>query len=154
MNSNIIRRLSALLMVCVLMVSTAISASAANVTDTSYYKTNVSSGTWRATSARYKENNSKVYVYPSSSPSGKTKVKTVCYVGGVSTNKTKNSNGYVVLNSGSKYAITNYVYEDGDYTTGYGVKAWLNFTPTSGTGTLSGVWSPDWTGSGTGITIV
>ena len=90
---------------------------------------------------------------PSESPSLRTKVKTMCDVGGIITNKTKNSRGYVVLADDVKYAITNFVYEDGDYTTGYGVFMWLGMTPTYGSGTLGGVWSPDWTGNGT-VTIV
>ncbi len=153
MRKNILKRLSALLMVCMLMGSMAVSAFAANVTDTQYNRYNVTSGIWVNTSSRYKEDASKVYVYPSKSPSGKTTVKTYCHVGGVDTNKTYRTEG-VLLSSGSKYAITNYVYEDGDYTIGYGVKMWLRMTPSSGKGELKGVWSPDWTGYGTGITIV
>ena len=67
--------------------------------------------TWVNSPARYKENDSKVYVAPSESPSLRTKVKTMCDVGGIITNKTKNSRGYVVLADDVKYAITNFVYE-------------------------------------------
>lgn len=153
MRKNILKRLSALLMVCMLMGSMAVSAFAANVTDTQYNRYNVTSGIWVNTSSRYKEDASKVYVYPSKSPSGKTTVKTYCNVGGTATNKTYRTEG-VLLSNDSKYVITNYVYEDGDYTIGYGVKMWLRMTPSSGKGELKGVWSPDWTGYGTGITIV
>ena len=135
------------------MGSMAISASAANTTDTRYYKADVTADTWISSLSRYKEDSSKVYVYPSKSPGGKTRVKTYCRVGGVGTNKTYRTAG-VLLSNNSRYVITNYVYEDGDYTTGKGVAMWLRMTPYSGTGTLEGVWSPDWTGYGTGITIV
>lgn len=131
----------------------AIPASAANVTDYPYYKAGVTAGTWITTYAQYKENSSKVYVYPSKPANGRTWVKTYCRVGGVGTNKTNRTEG-VLLTSGSKYAITNYVYEDGDYTTGMGVETWLRMTPYSGTVAVKGVWSPDWSGVGTGITIV
>ncbi len=153
MRKNILKRLSALLMVCMLMGSMAISASAANTTDTRYYKEGVTAGTWISSLSRYKEDSSKVYVYPSQSPGGKTWLKVYCRVGGVGTNKTAKYE-QVLLTSGSKYAITNYIYEDGDYTTGKGVAMWLKMTPYSGTGTLEGVWSPDWTGTGSGITIL
>lgn len=153
MKKNILKRISTLLMACMLMGSMAISASAANTTDTRYYKEGVTAGTWISSLSRYKENSSKVYVYPSKSPCGKTRVKTYCRVGGVGTNKTYRTAG-VLLTSGSRYAITNYVYEDGDYTTGKGVAMWLKMCHSSGTGDLEGVWSPDWSGYGTGITIV
>lgn len=126
-------------------------AFAGNVTDTDYYKENAKAGTWTSTSGRYKEDASKVYVHPESSPSGKTKVQTDCYVGGFASNETKN--GSVVLQDGAKYGITNYVYENGDHNKVYGVLMWLALTPDSGSGVLSGVWSPDWTGSGS-VTIV
>lgn len=153
MESKIIKRISTLLLACALMATTVVSAFAANIRDEDYTRYNVPANTWVNSPARYKENDSKVYVAPSESPSLRTKVKTMCDVGGIITNKTKNSRGYVVLADDVKYAITNFVYEDGDYTTGYGVFMWLGMTPTYGSGTLGGVWSPDWTGNGT-VTIV
>lgn len=153
MRKNTLKRISTLLMACMLMGSMAIPASAGNVSDTRYYKENVTAGTWISSLSRYKEDSSKVYVYPSKPVNGKTWVKTYCRVGGVGTNKTYRTAG-VLLTSGSEYVITNYVYEDGDYTTGKGVAMWLRMTPYSGTGNLEGVWSPDWSGHGTGITIV
>jgi hypothetical protein len=140
--------LTLLLSICI------VPAFAANITDVDYYATGTTAGTWVSSNTyRYKEDNSKVYVFPSATPGTATKVRTQVYVGGVATNKTANSNGYVVLQN-AKYAITNYCYEDGDYTTGYGVRTWLNLTPNSGSGTISGVWSADWSGTGTGVTIV
>lgn len=154
MEGKIIKRISTLLLVCALMATTVVSAFAANVKDKTYSPYVFTANTWRSSGEEFKEDNSKVYVVPSMSPSGKTKVKTMCNVGGIANNKTKNSVGYVVLANGSKYAITNFVYEDGDYTTGKGVNMWLSMTPTYGTGLLQGVWSPDWTGLGSNITIV
>ena len=149
------KRFSALAMACMLFASmTVISASAANTTDVDYYKSNMTAGSWGTIASNYKENTSKVYVYPSLSPDGRTMVQTLCFVGGLPANKTGSSNGYVVLLDNSKYAISNWVYEDGDYATGYGVRMWLRLTPYAGSGTLKGVWSPDWTGTGTGVTIV
>jgi hypothetical protein len=51
--------------------------------DEVYYKENLSAGSWGGTGARYKTTTSKVYVYPSYSPSGITLVQTVCYVSNV-----------------------------------------------------------------------
>ena len=154
MEKKIFKRVSVLLMVCMLMASTVVSAFAANVQDTDYYEKNVTAGSERPTESRYKTNTSKVYVYPSYSPSSRTMVKTMCKDAGVITNKTNTSFGYAVLTSGTKYAISNFVYEQGDYTTGSGVNMWLRISPTAGKGTLRGVWSPDWTGTGTGIVII
>lgn len=128
-----------------------IPAAAANVTDEYYYKENLYDNEWGGTGARYKTDTSKVYVYAVASAGYVQKVQTLCYVAGQITNKT--NAGTVYLANGSKYAITNFVYEHGDYTTGYGVKMWLGVSPT-GYGNVSGWWSPDWTGTGTGITIV
>ncbi|MDR1300070.1 MAG: hypothetical protein LBJ84_07480, partial [Oscillospiraceae bacterium] len=132
------------LSMCVIAILVSISvttAFAANITDVDYYVTGTTAGTWVSSNTyRYKEDNSKVYVFPSATPGTATKVRTQVYVGGIAANKTANPNGYVVLQN-AKYAITNYCYEDGDYTTGYGVRIWLNLTPNSGSGTISGVWS-------------
>ena len=129
MERKIIKRISTLLLAGALMATTVVSAFAANVRDEDYTRYNVSANTWVNSPARYKENDSKVYVAPAESLSLRTKVKTMCDVGGIITNKTKNSRGYVVLADNVKYAITNFVYEDGDYTTGYGVFMWLGMTP-------------------------
>ena len=138
MEKKIFKRVSVLLMVCMLMASTVVSAFAANVQDTDYYEKNVTAGSERPTESRYKTNTSKVYVYPSYSPSTRTMVKTMCKDAGVITNKTNTSFGYAVLTSGTKYAISNFVYEQGDYTTGSGVNMWLRISPTAGKGTLPG----------------
>lgn len=148
------KQIISLLLTLCLFCSIAVSAFAANVTDEVYYKDYVAVGDWGGSGGRYKENNSKVYVYPSSSPAGATKVTTCCYVATVATNKTNAAAGYVTLQDGQKYAITNWVYEHGDKTTGYGVNMWLGLSPVSRSGSLRGVWSPDWTGTGSGITIV
>ena len=42
------------------------------------------------------------------------------------------------------YAINNYVYEDGDYTSNEGVRMYLRMSPTSGSGMMDGHWSPDY----------
>ncbi len=116
---------------------------AANVKDVTYKYTIGQNFAWHSTDENSKENNSKVYVKPEKSPSGKTYVQTYCRVGGESVNETKA--GKVTLSNNVAYAITNYVYERGDKT-GSAVKMWLKLKPTSGIGTASGVWSPDWTG--------
>lgn len=123
--------------------------SAANTTDKgySYYCVNAS---WHTTRSYEKTNTSKVYVKPSKSPSRRTDVQTYCNVGGRPTNKT--SVGTATLRNGRAYAITNGVYERGDRVSGY-VMTWLRMRGTSRTGTVSGVWSPDWSGRGD-VTIV
>lgn len=113
--------------------------------DEVYYKDNLAAGVWGGTGARYKTNTSKVYVYPDYSPSDITLVQTTCYVGGYST--FKNVYGNASLSSHNKYAITNRVYEDGDKTGSY-VNMWLSVAPAFQSGTVHGVWSPDWTGNG------
>lgn len=153
MEKKIFKRVSVLLMVCMLMASMAVTAFA-DVRDQDYDTSySVTANYWARSPRRYKETTSKVYVAPESSPSSRTKFQTWCNVGGQEKNKTKNSNGYVVLNDGSKYAISNFVYEDGDYTTTLGVHMWLRMSPNYGKGLLKGVWSPDWTGTGV-VTIV
>lgn len=153
MEGKIAKRISTLLLTCMLMASMVITAFA-DVEDKPYDPNySVPSSTWASCVPRYKENNSKVYVAPEKSPSSRTKFRTMCKVGGITSNKTKNSAGYVVLANDSKYAITNFVYEDGDYTTTKGVNMWLSMSPTYGQGLLEGVWSPDWTGTGV-VTIV
>lgn len=148
-----IGKISAMVIATVMALSfVTLPASAANIKDEDYsiYST---SGTYAGGGGRYKENNSKVYVYAISAPgTARTNMRTYCYVSGVSTNKT--NAGTVTLESGYKYAITNWVYEHGDYTTGYGVRMWLAASPTSGSGTMTGKWSPDWSGTGSGIIIV
>ena len=119
---------------------------AANVKDVEYKYTVGQNLLWHSTDKNNKQNNSKVYVKPSKSPSGKTYVQTWCNVGGVGVNQTKA--GQVTLSNNTAYAITNYVYERGDQKskTDKDVNMWLKLKPTSGVGTASGVWSPDWTG--------
>ena len=153
MENKIVKRISSLLLVCMLMVSMVVTAFA-DVRDEKYDTSySVPANAWTSTERRYKENNSKVYVAPKYSPNARTKVKTMCNVGGIASNKTKNSNGYVMLTDGTKYAITNFVYEHGDYTTTRGVHMWLSMSPPYGRGMLRGVWSPDWSGTGV-VTIV
>lgn len=156
MKKGIFGSLICAMLICAMVASMGISALAAqdaNVKDTDYYIQNATTGTWKTTNGRYKTNNSKVYVYPSESPSGYTYVATMCYVDGFPTNATVAEKGYVRLRNGYKYAITNLIYEDGDPTQNMGVQAWLCLQPTAGTGTLRGVWSPDWTGKGD-VTII
>ncbi len=151
MKKGIFGSLICVMLICVMVASMSFSALAvqdANVTDTEYYIENAEYGTWVTTSGRYKENDSSVYVYPSESPSGYTYVKTLCYVEGFPTNATTAENSYVRLHDGVKYAIENTIYDVGDPTQNVGVLAWLGLQPTSGSGTLSGLWSPDWTGKG------
>lgn len=52
MEKKIFKRVSVLLMVCMLMASTVVSAFAANVQDTDYYETNVTAGNERPTASR------------------------------------------------------------------------------------------------------
>lgn len=122
--------------------------------DEDYYKDNVPVNAWGGTGARYKTSTSKVYVRPTSAPCNITLVQTVCYV---NSNETfKNVNGAVSLSSGAKYGITNRVYEDGDISYYDGkdcVLMWLGVRPYSQAGTVKGVWSPDWTGSGNVIIV-
>lgn len=148
--NNIVKRMTALLLICMLMASMAVTAFA-DVKDEFYYKSSVTTQFTKIPD-RYKENNSKVYVDTRNSSSVRTKVQTWCKVGGYEVNKT--GRGTVVLDGEKKYAITNYVYENGDYTTGKGVNMWLKIASYSGTHTHCGYWSPDWTGTGTGITIM
>lgn len=110
--------------------------------DVSYYKPSISAGEWISTVAHYKETTSEVYVAPDNSPSGYSQMRTYCYVSGVPTNKT--TAGTVRLADGRKYAINNYVYEDGDYTSNEGVRMYLRMSPTSGSGMMDGHWSPDY----------
>lgn len=117
-----------------------------DVTNKRYYKENVMVDKFEGTGAAYKETASKVYVNPTVSSGYKTKVKTLCYVAGVPTNKTANAD-YITCAVGKKYAITNYVYEQGDYTNNKGVDMWLGVSPTV-YGDCGGWWSPDWTGTG------
>lgn len=150
MKKSILGTLICVMLICVMVVSLSFSAFAAtdaNVKDEPYYVSYVSVGSWVKTAGRYKTNNSRVYVAPEKSPTGYTKVQTRCYVGGVTTNSTTAKNGYVVLKDGSKYAISNTVFQSGDYTANDGVLTWLFLSPRSGAGILTGVWSPDWTGN-------
>lgn len=131
---------------CVLMAALSInvaSVSAANTTDKPYEYTAGNNQFWHETTHYEKTDPSKVYVKPSKSPSGKTSVQTYCYDHGNKTNKTQA--GTVTLTSGKAYAITNYVFEQGDKTGNY-VYMWLRVKPTDKIGVTNGVWSPDWTG--------
>ncbi len=150
MKKSILGTLICVMLICVMVASLSFSAFAvtdANVKDESYYMSYVSANSWAATGGRYKTNNSRVYVAPEKSPTGYTEAQTRCYVGGVTTNSTTAKAGYALLKDGKKYAISNTVFQSGDYTTNKGVWTWLRLTPNSGAGTLSGVWSPDWTGN-------
>lgn len=128
-----------------------VSVSAANIQDRDYKYTFGNTVLWHDTNHYNKTNTSKVYVKPATSPKGKTSVQTYCYVNGSKTNKTVN--GTVVLADNTAYGITNYVYEHGDRTSTGQVEMWLKLKPTSGLGSTTGVWSPDWSGSGN-VTIV
>lgn len=136
--------------ICVLVIAISmlvIPASAANTEDKPYYNSYIAAGTWHTTYGYYKENASKVYVKPSQSPTTYTRVQTWCYDASSGNASNKTANGTVSLPLGYACVITNYVYENGVKTTD-GVFTWLKMTPSSGTGTLSGNWSPDWSGIG------
>lgn len=124
---------------------------AANTTDKPYSYTSITATNYHETTHYEKTNTSKVYVKPSKSPSGKTNVRTYCKQGGKAKNKTVA--GTVTLSNNKAYGITNNVYEQGDRTAENWVMMWLMVKATSGTGTVSGVWSPDWSGT-TSVTIV
>lgn len=144
------KRSFAIILALIIAVSMmAIPASAANTVDKEYYNSYIAAGTWHTTNAYYKENTSKVYVYPQSSPTYYTCLQTWCYDGttGAYSNKTANTTVYLPVDT--KCVVSNYVYENGLYTSGCGVLMWLRMTPYSGTGSLYGYWSPDWSGSGT-----
>lgn len=137
------KRLAAILLTAAMMVSVvSTTASAANTTDKRYYKPSIKAGQWISTVGYYKETPSEVYVNPLHSPSNYSQMRTLCNVAGTPTNKT--TAGTVRLYDGNKYAINNFVYEDGDYTSGYGVNMWLSMSPTSGSGYMEGYWSPDY----------
>lgn len=145
MGGNIMKRkrLAAILLTAAMMVSAvSTTASAADTVDKYYYKPSITAGEWISTVAHYKETTSEVYVAPDNSPSGYSQMRTYCYVSGVPTNKT--TAGTVRLADGRKYAINNYVYEDGDYTSNEGVRMYLRMSPTSGSGMMDGHWSPDY----------
>lgn len=132
-------------------------AAAANTEDVYYYYTDVASGSWEYTNARYKTNSSKIYCYPTVAPASKTSVAAWCYssASGQAINRTGTSSNLstsisVTLTTGTKYAITNRVYEDGRQETN-GVMTWLYLSPVGGSGTLYGCWSPDSSGSYTTI---
>jgi len=129
------------------------SAFAANTADITYKFASASSGNWHNCIHNWKTNASQVYVRTITTPGNKVLARTMCNVGGSASNQTYNSNGYVTLANKKKYAIKSWVYERGDYTTGSGVKVWLSFKP-SATGLLEGVWSPDWSQTGTDVTIL
>lgn len=118
--------------------------------DSVYYNETALVGTFYGTGARYKTTTSKVYVAPAASPSDVTLVQTYCYINGSITGK--NVNGVASLTSGTKYGITNRIYEDGDKTGSY-VYMWLGVSPYNKSGTINGVWSPDWTGTGTVVIV-
>lgn len=140
--------------VCALATAMSLAApvSAANTTDKEYGYTSITASNYHETTPYEKTNDSKVYVKPSKSPSGKTNVQTWCKVKGVKKNKTVA--GTVTLSSNKAYAITNYVWEHGDKDSdNYWVDMWLKVKATSGAGSVKGVWSPDWSGT-TSATIV
>lgn len=87
---------------------------------------------------------------PSSAPNSRTQLQALCYVNDKIENKAVNKN-IVLINTDpeTKYGVTNRIVEDGDYTETFGVKMWLGVAPLLGSGSLSGRWSPDWTGNGT-----
>ena len=116
---------------------------AANTSDTTYkiYVESLS-GSFRGVSERDKQNNSKVYVNISSSPTLYTQVKTY---GNRNTetwyNETKNTTAAV--KRGVPSSITNYCYEHRAPNHTY-VLAKVRFRSSSSiTGYVQGVWSPD-----------
>lgn len=145
------KKMIAVICSIVAAMSLTIPASAANTTNKPYGYTSYAAQLYHETTHYEKTNTSKVYVKPSASPSGKTNVRTCCYVNGASANKTQA--GTVTLSDGVAYGITNYVYEQGDKDSNGWVSMWLSVKATSGSGSVTGVWSPDWSGI-TPVTIV
>lgn len=137
-----LKKLFSALMVCSLMLTVLSISASANTVDRTYYYEGVSAGSWYLTSREWKDTSSEVYVAPTTGPNGYTKVQTWCFVYGAPKNKT--TYGTVELISGKKYAIDNFVHEDGDKESG-SVKMWLSLSPKRGSGYLSGCWSPDYT---------
>ncbi len=129
--------LAAALLACALTVP-----ASANTVDRDYAFYDIAASSWVNTGTAKKDTASEVYAAPTDSPNGTTLAKTYCYVGGVARDKTTWGTAYLV--SGNKYAINNYVYEDGDKYNGQ-VSMWLRMTPEAGRGRLRGVWSPDYT---------
>ncbi len=129
--------LAAALLACSLTVS-----ASANTVDRDYAFYDIAASSWVSTGTAKKDTVSEVYAAPTDSPNGTTLVKTYCNVGGSAADKTTYGTAY--LTNGYKYAINNYVYEDGDKYNGQ-VTMWLKMTPEAGRGRLRGVWSPDFT---------
>ncbi len=144
------KKLATIFWAVVMMLLLCVTAFAENsYSDTYYYKENLSEGEWGGTGARYKTTTSKVYVVPTSAPNSRTRLQTLCYVNGAITNKAVNKDIVLInTNPETKYGVTNRVVEDGDYTNTLGVSMWLGVAPLLGSGSLSGRWSPDWTGQG------
>lgn len=99
--------LAAALLACALTVP-----ASANTVDRDYAFYDIAASSWVNTGTAKKDTASEVYAAPTDSPNGTTLAKTYCYVGGVARDKTTWGTAYLV--SGNKYAINNYVYEDGD----------------------------------------
>lgn len=116
---------------------------AANVSDTPYtINVQSSSGSFRGVQERDKQNNTKVYVNISSSPTLYTQVRTY---GNRNTttfyNETKGTTATV--KRGVPSSITNYCYENKKSNYTY-VLAQVRFRSNSSTtGAVTGVWSPD-----------
>lgn len=135
-----------LMAICVMagMAGSVVSVSAANVSDTEYkIYVNASSGTFRKEKARDKQNNTKVYVHITESPTkytqtrvyGDRNTESIFY------NETKGGLAKVLRNQ--KSSITNYIYEFRIPDTPT-VLAKIGFRSNSSkTGYVSGVWSPD-----------
>ncbi len=129
--------LAAALLACALTVP-----ASANTVDRDYAFYDIAASSWVNTGTAKKDTASEVYAAPTDSPNGTTLVRTYCYVGESAVNKT--TRGTVSLISGNRYAINNYVYEDGNKYNGQ-VTMWLSMSPAAGRGRLRGVWSPDYT---------
>ena len=123
----------------------------ASTADSDYSKYMSYTGSWYSVDERDKDTSSKVYVHPTNAPNAVTNVQTWGYSRengnisemGTATNFTDATT--VFLTSGEYYAVTNYVYESG-YRDGSAAPMWLRVKPNLGSGTVAGVWSPDWSG--------
>lgn len=137
-----LKKLISVSLTAVLLASALSVPASADTVDKDYSFYDISASSWASTATAKKDTTSETYVAPEYSPNGTTLVRTYCYVGGSAVNKT--TRGTVSLVSGNKYAINNYVYEDGDK---YGGKVtmWLQMSPGAGRGVLRGKWSPDFT---------
>lgn len=111
-----IKRIVAVVLVVLSMMSVmAVYASAANTTDTSG-SVSISGSYWVNTPYRLKENTSASYLYITSAPSSRVRVRAMGYSGGSYTNLTAVNGSivsYVTCSVGVKYSVHSYIKEYG-----------------------------------------